>query len=198
VSNATIIATFGDIQKLELHIQVRPTGSFTWVVCGQPVVAVFPLAPDDTNGHARDHIGQPSPHNAVPHDLLPWIGLDQAANRLLLTLTQRTRLSSTRRSRLMLLIVPVETLSVQVHEPSFWTVDQKKLPVALFYVPSDVESAQASRLLKMSLSLGTGCKSPVVMLDPEYRGDVSRHSFSLLHKLKALSESSRFNLFHKS
>lgn len=95
----------------------------------------------------------------------------------------------------MFLIVPVETLTVEVHEPTLWTSDQRKLPLALFDAPSDVESAQASRLLQMSFSLGTECKSRVVMPGLRYEGDVSRHSLLLLRKLKALSESSRFDLF---
>ncbi|KAH0195084.1 hypothetical protein KCU99_g10240, partial [Aureobasidium melanogenum] len=95
----------------------------------------------------------------------------------------------------MFLIVPVETLTLEVHEPTFWVLDQQKLPLALFDAPGDVQSTQASRLLQMSFSLGMKCKSRVVMPGLGYEGDVSRHSLSLLRKLKALSESSHFDLF---
>lgn len=81
------MAEIEDMQQLELDVQTCVTGSFTWVVHGQPVVAVFPAAPDPTDAHARDYTGRPSPHNAVPHNLLLWIGHDQAAKRLLVTLT---------------------------------------------------------------------------------------------------------------
>lgn len=36
------MAKISDTQQLELHVQTCVTGSFTWVVRGQPVVAVFP------------------------------------------------------------------------------------------------------------------------------------------------------------
>lgn len=193
--NSVIMAVIADMQQLELHVQECSTGSFTWVVRGQPVVAVFPTAPHSTQRHNLDHTGQPSPHNAVPHDLLLWIGLDQAASRLLLTLTQRIRVSSKRTSRLMFLIVPVETLTLELHEPTLQVLDQQKFPLALFDAPGDVQSTQASRLLQMSFSLGMKCKSRVVMPGLGYAGDMSRHSLSLLRKLKALSESSHFDLF---
>lgn len=48
-----------------------------WFVRGQPAVAVFPTPPRSADIHTLDHIGQPSPHNGVPHDLLdPLEALD--------------------------------------------------------------------------------------------------------------------------
>jgi hypothetical protein len=193
--NSAIMAVVADMQQLELHVQGCSAGSFTWLVRGQPVVAVFPTVSDGVLEHALDHTGQPSPHNAVPHDLLLWVGLDQAASRLLLTLTQRIRVSSKRKSRLMFLIVPVETLTLEVHKPTLWNHDEENLPLALYDAPAGVASTQASRLLKMTFSLGTKCKSRVAMPVLRYAEDVSRQSLLLLRKLKALSEASQFDLF---
>jgi hypothetical protein len=185
-----------DVKELEEHLSPCADSPLKWVVSGQPVVAVFPLAADDTNPNGGyDHTGQPSPHNKVPDSLVLWIGFDQAASRLLLMLTQRIKVSSTSKSRLMFLIVPVEALVLQLHDPSFWNLSKEKLSPSLFDVPSDAKSAQGSRLLKMSFSIDASSKTHVVMPAHKYEGDVPRHSLSLLRKLKALSESSHFELF---
>jgi hypothetical protein len=53
--DSVTMAVMADMQQLELHVQGCSAGSFTWVVRGQPVIAVFPTSPRGAQRHSLDH-----------------------------------------------------------------------------------------------------------------------------------------------
>lgn len=162
-----------------------------WVIKGQPVVALF----SKDRQEERQHLGQPSRHNQVSDTLLLWIGLNQQTGQLLVTLTQRIKVSTTRKARLYIIVVPAESLELKSAAPSFWSLSEENIPLALIDMPTDERSAQTARLLHMSFSLRGRNKSRVIMPAQQYTGPLRPQSVSLLRRLKTLSEVSCFDLF---
>ena len=184
------MATLDDMLRLEQHIV--GTCSLTWVVAGQPVVALFAKNHDA----GREHLGHPSPHNQVSDCLRLWIGIDTQTGRVLVTLTHRIKVSTTPNSRLFFMVVPSESLVLDATAPAFWALTEEDIPSTLLETPSDEKSARVSRLLHMSLTLGKDkVKSHVIMPAQRYVGHVRPQSLTLLRKLKALSEVSCFDLY---
>lgn len=184
------MATCGDMARLEQKLVGKQP--LSWVISGQPVIALF----SNSERVEREHIGHPSPHNQVSDSLRLWVGLNEQAGQVLVALTQRIKVSTTGRARLLFLIVPSEFLVLESAAPAFWALSEEDVPLNLLEMPSDERSGQTSRLLRMSFYLGSnGAKSRVIMPAQPYAGSVSRQPMSLLCKLKALSEVDHFDLF---
>ncbi|KAF1353819.1 hypothetical protein BDV97DRAFT_388184 [Delphinella strobiligena] len=171
------MATCDDMARLEKKlIGEQP---LSWVISGQPVIALF-SSPERV---LCEHLGHPSPHNQVSDSLRLWVGLNEQTGQLLVTLTQRIKVSTTGRARLLFLIVPSESLGLESAAPAFWALSKEDVPLNLLEMPSDERSGQTSRLLRMSFYLGSnGAKSRVIMPAQLYEGS-------------ALSEVDHFDLF---
>ncbi|KAI5276747.1 hypothetical protein E4T47_00357 [Aureobasidium subglaciale] len=166
-----------------LEPQLSQCMSLDWLVLGKSAYTPFD----------REYLGQPSRHNRADQGLRLWIGSDEDTNKLIVALTQEIQVSNGKKPRIYYLCVPVESLAIEIAEPAYWAMSDGVVPLHILDRPNNTRSDQASRLLRMSVSLTA--KSWVIMPNFPHTGRVSEMSMSLLSKLKGLSEALSFDLF---
>ncbi|KAK6008638.1 hypothetical protein QM012_000541 [Aureobasidium pullulans] len=176
-----------------LEPQLSPCNSLEWLVYEQPVVALFSRTGNSTyTDFDREYLGRPS-RPSGDQDLKLCVAHDEDTNRLLIVLTQKIQVSRGRRPRILYMFIPVDSLSVDIADPTSWTMSDGVVPLQALDQP-DIDSAdQTSRLLRASFSLTA--KSWVIMPNQPHLGQVSDEAMSLMRKLKSLSEASCFDLF---
>lgn len=175
-----------------LEPQLSPRGSLEWLVYEQPVVALFSKSGNpEYSSVDREHLGQTCRHEG-DLGLLLSVAYNDQANKLLLFLSQKIVVSR-RNPRLFYMFVPVQSLSVENADPGFWTMADGVVPLRLIDNPEDARVDQSSRLLRTTFSLAA--KSWVLMPNQPHLGRLADGSMSVIHKLKSLSEASRFDLF---
>jgi hypothetical protein len=99
--------------------------------------------------------------------------------------------SRSSKSRLLLLVIPSESLTLKSDSVNYDTLESN-LPQDVLDTPDDIESAKC-KLLQMPFNLDK--MSDVIMPDYHRRATVAQRPMVLLRKLKRLSESFCFRLF---
>jgi hypothetical protein len=181
------------IQIEGLALRLKTDDALSLVVEQQSVVAVF----KDSTTNEMDSLGQVSVRNTCSDILRLWIGVDQRTSKLFIALaiwigTRRSRNKNNKSGRLMLLVAPAETLTLE-SACSDYDNFAKQLPTSISDKPSDYKSGTC-KLLRISFEIDSP-SSYVIM--PQYKRQVyaTNQQMSLLRKLKSLSESTRFELF---
>lgn len=177
--------------------RIIPNEPVVWLVSSQPVVVQF--QPEGTK--SLQHLGLPLSHNGESDLVKLWIGHRESSRELLVTLTIRlkigserhTRKQSSRRGRLMFLIVPVESLAVRCADLAYHALSNDPILAPILDLPSDSHSAN-SRVLKIYVNIGA-TRSFVIMPPDRVTGVQPGRSMDLLDQLKSLSEASEFCLF---
>ncbi|KAL1305518.1 hypothetical protein AAFC00_002385 [Neodothiora populina] len=186
-----------DVQRLRSRLVSE--APLTWVVPGQPVVALMTTSETDAQKPCQS-VGQPSLRNCVGETLFLWIALNQDTSELFIALSVRVALTKARStrtrprkspSRTLFLVIPPESLALEVNHVAY-TSDA--IPSQFRQSPSDTESGKCS-IMHMSFDLGDS-KSSVIM--PAYdmpKSPIMPSSLALLREIKSLSEVSRFSLY---
>ncbi|KAG9764684.1 hypothetical protein KCU73_g852, partial [Aureobasidium melanogenum] len=176
-----------------LTLRLKTDSSLSPVVEHQPVVAVF----EDPTTKENDLLGQVSARNTCSDILRLSINVDEQTSKLFIALsiwipTKRSRNKNNKQPRLMILVVPAETLTLESDCCNYnELVDQ--LPGIVSERPSDDKSG-ACKLLRVTFNIGPA-KSYVIMPHYKRQVNVMEQQMTLLRKLRSLSESSRFQLF---
>jgi hypothetical protein len=183
-----------DIQLL--HRSVVGCPHLKWIVSGKPVVALFPsLGQARYTDSDRCFLGKPSADESFRNSLRLWIGFDEESNKLLVTLTQRIRMTRVKKHRLFFLCLPTDSLKLDVDDPAMWLLSDHTVPKELLKdVARKQPQGQKSRLLRLGFKIETN-KSWVIMPQYPSTGKLSSDAASTLRKLKTLSEASAFDLF---
>ncbi|KAH0029331.1 hypothetical protein KCU78_g3385, partial [Aureobasidium melanogenum] len=185
------MATQADIDALSDKLSTaRP---LSWVIADCPVVALF----KNHSAEGLGSLGQPLDRNGCGDLLRLWVGINEDADELFVTLTIRIRVSPVRKKtrrqgRLMFMVVPCNALQLQSAVVDYNDLGNK-LSQYLFDMPSDTQSAK-SKLLNISFDLGPHT-SDVIMPAFQCRSNVMPQAMTLLRKLKSLSETSSFQLY---
>jgi hypothetical protein len=183
-----------DIQLL--HQSVVGCPHLKWIVSGKPVVALFPsLGQARYTDSDRCFLGKPSADESFRNNLRLWIGVDEESNKLLVTLTQRIRMTRVKKHRLFFLCLPTDSLKLDVDDPAMWLLSDHTVPKELLKdVAKKQPQGQKSRLLRMGFKIEKN-KSWVIMPQYPSTGKLSSDAASTLRKLKTLSEAAAFDLF---
>jgi hypothetical protein len=103
-----------EIQIEALAFTLGTDDALFLVVKGQPAVAVF----EDSTTKEKDSLGQVPVRNSCSDILRLWIGVDQKTSKLFIALAiwigaKRSRNKNNKTGRLMFLVVPAETLTLE-------------------------------------------------------------------------------------
>lgn len=172
-----------------------PRARLEWIVGGHQVGAQW----EDKDLETTRHLGGPSPVHGNDSSLRLWLALDQDNKEMLVALTMsvKSRSRSKARPRSFFLVVPAEDLSISSAMHDFHPMSPDSVPEALFERPADSVSANATRILHVSVALGHKRTCGVVMNSRPYSGKMRGTPLALLDGLKSLSEARQFDLYLK-
>jgi hypothetical protein len=189
------MADLSDMRMFSANI--IPSEPIVWRVSSQPAVVQF----KEEGTQELQHLGLPLSHNGESDLVVLWIGFRESNHELLVTLTIRlkigserhTRKQSSRRGRLMFLIVPVESLAIRCADIAYHALSNDPILAPILDLPSDPHSAN-SRVLKIGFDIGA-TRSFVIMPPDKVTGHQPGRSMNLLNQLKSHSEVAEFCLF---
>jgi hypothetical protein len=154
-----------EIQIEGLAFTLETDDALSLVAKGQPVVAVF----EDSTTKEKDSLSQVSVRNSCSDILRLWIEVDQKTSKLFIALAiwvgpRRSRNKNNKTGRLMFLVVPAETLTLESACDDYDNF-AKQLPKNVSDKPSDNQSGKC-KLLEMSFEI-VSSSSYVIM--PQYK-----------------------------
>jgi hypothetical protein len=144
------------------------------------------------------HLGGPSPVHGNDSSLRFWFAIDRDKNQMLviLTMSVKSRSKPKARPRSFFLIVPTEDLRISSAMHDFQLPPDLVLE-ALFERPADPVSANATRILHVSLALGHKRTCGVVMNARPFSGKMRGTPLALLDGPRSLSEARQVDLYLK-
>ncbi|KAG9640262.1 hypothetical protein KCU95_g1635, partial [Aureobasidium melanogenum] len=187
-----------DILKLDADsgdVLLLPHAGYEWVVGGHQVGARW----EEKELGAERHLGGPLPVHGNDSSLRFWFAVNHDKNETLviLTMSVKTRSKSKARPRSFFLVVPTEDLRISSAMHDFQPISLDSVPEALFERPADAVSANTTRILHISFTLGHKRTCGVVMNSRPYTSKMRGTPLALLDGFKSLSEARQFDLYLK-
>lgn len=103
--------------------------------------------------------------------------------------------NNNKHDRFLYLVVPSESLRLDVYTPAYWTLTHENIPSTIVEQPSDSAPAADARLLRLTFDLGVAGRSQVIMPSARVTTPLSPSRKTLLQKLQTLSSASHFDLY---
>ncbi|TIA33119.1 hypothetical protein D6C78_07772 [Aureobasidium pullulans] len=163
-----------DIQIEGLALTLEADSPLSLIVRDQPVVAVF----ENSTTQEKDSLRQRTSKLFVV--LTIWIRAKWSRNK------------NNRTGRLMLLVVPAETLTLKSACDDYNNF-AKQLPSNVYNKPSDDKSGKC-KLLRMLFKINS-LRNYVIMPQYKRQANATNQQMALLRELKGLSDSNQFELF---
>ncbi|KAG9565816.1 hypothetical protein KCU71_g11767, partial [Aureobasidium melanogenum] len=187
-----------DVLKLDADsgdVLLLPHAGYEWIVGGHQVGARWE---EKELGETR-HLGGPLPVHGNDSLLRFWFAVNHDKNETLVVLTMsvKTRSKSRARPRSFFLVVPAEDLRVSSAMHDFQSIPLDSVPETLFERPADTVSANTTRILHISFTLGHKRTCGVVMNTRPYTSKLRGTPLALLDGLKSLSQARQFDLYLK-
>lgn len=176
-------------------VLLSPHAGYEWIVGGHQVGARW----EEKELGKERHLGGPLPVHGNDSSLRFWFAVNHDKNETLviLTMSVKTRSKSKARPRSFFLVVPAEDLRVSSAMHDFQPIPLDSVPETLFERPADTISANTTRILHISFTLGHKRTCGVVMNTRPYTSKLRGTPFALIDGLKSLSETRQFDLYLK-
>ncbi|KAG9514150.1 hypothetical protein KCU93_g9865, partial [Aureobasidium melanogenum] len=176
-------------------VLLSPHAGYEWIVGGHQVGARW----EEKELGKERHLGGPLPVHGNDGSLRLWFAVNHDKNETLviLTMSVKTRSKSKARPRSFFLVVPAKDLRVSSAMHDFQPIPLDSVPETLFERPADTISANTTRILHISFTLGHKLTCGVVMNTRPYTSKLRGTPLALLDGLKSLSEARQFDLYLK-